>query len=91
MNSPFIFVTDENALKLCLDISKKMIEAFSITYDESIYRINRHWSHLDEINEESIIFHENAEFWAYDIYYGISSGWWNRIGDKTLRPVPIED
>ncbi len=81
--SLFLFVTDKNSEEFCLLIAHKMVELFGISKEEAIGRINRDWKG-QEIVGMDVIYHEDEEYWAKEIYYGHDSRWWK--GETGLKP-----
>lgn len=88
--SNFIFPTDEQSEEFCLEIIKLMTEFFGITEEEALKRVNAHWKHIEFKGETNIIYHEDEEFWAKDIYYGHESYWWVKEGKEQLQPKHLE-
>ncbi len=82
-----IFQVDEASLELICDIVQFMMSEFSITRDEAIGRLNRAWAPLGSISEDDLVHHESEKYWAYDIYYGKDSRWWQ--GTQGLEPMPF--
>ena len=83
----FEFVTDEESEEFCIEIAKKMIELFGISMDEAMGRINRCWEGLEIVGDD-LIYHEDEEYWAKNIYYGKNSFWWLKEGSEDLKPLP---
>lgn len=74
--SKFKFLTDRNSESYCLKIAGFMVDIFKIAEEEAIKRINDRWKNKEFIGDNNIIYHEEPEFWAKDIYYGHDSYWW---------------
>jgi hypothetical protein len=85
---------DRKALSFCRQISAKMAALFGIAPEEAAARVNRCWSQPGEdghaprvwIVGRDIVYHETAEFWARNIYYGHDSRWW--LPDSAPTPLP---
>ena len=84
--SPFSFRTDVQSEKFCALVADSMISLFGISPDEAVGRINRAWATLELLGDDQIIYHENEDFWANDIYYGMDSYWWTQ--PQNLKPLP---
>jgi hypothetical protein len=87
MNYPFNFTASESVLTYCEEILDLMQERFEISFEEALGRINEAWGGRPFWSEE-LIFHETSEFWAYDIYYGHDSGWWQKPPELKALPYP---
>ena len=85
MKINFNFKTDEQSYEFCLMILNKMIELFKISREEALGRMNRTWNELEFIDAD-IIYHEDEEYWANNIYYGKDSLWWTNPAN--LKPLP---
>lgn len=84
---------DAEALTFCRQIADEMVTRFGIPEAEAIARINQHWSmNLTSDGPRvwivglDIAYHETAEFWAHDMYYGPDSHWW--LPGATPTPLP---
>jgi len=75
--------------EFCNEILLFMVSEFKIQKEDAIKRINQRWCNVDFKNENDIRYHEDEEFWAYDIYYGSDSQWWNK--PKNLTPLPLKN
>jgi hypothetical protein len=75
---------DAKGLSFCRRIASEMADRFAITNGEATARINRKWSAPGDggraprvwIVGQAMVYHETAEFWAHDIFYGPDSRWW---------------
>ncbi len=65
-----------------------MTELFGISNDEAVGRINARWKGLSFTGDKDLIYHEDPDFWARDIYWGASSEWWQKE-EKDLKPLPF--
>lgn len=83
----FAFKTCYEAQTLCEAIVSEMVRLFGISEEEATARVNRQWGHLELTDPQDIVFHEDEEFWAKDIYFGHDSAWW--IDESAARPVPF--
>jgi hypothetical protein len=87
MTALYEFVMDDQARAFCDEIATHMLRDFGVSQAEAIGRINRQWRGVD-FGDEDLRYHETAEFWAYDIYYGASSYWWKKPAGLTPLPYP---
>jgi len=84
--SQYLFKTDERGENFCNEIVKEMINAFSISEEEALGRLNRSWTGIDTIDDDDDpVYHEDEEYWAWTIYYGKDSYWWTDPPD--LKPL----
>lgn len=68
-----------------------MVQLFGISYEEAIGRVARDLSSWDLESEETeqMLGHEDADYWAYFIYYGPDVDWWRLTpGDLVPKPWP---
>ncbi|MBL0389095.1 hypothetical protein JJB07_21100 [Tumebacillus sp. ITR2] len=84
----FTFKTNERSHEFCVEIVMEMVTSFGISQEEALGRVNRAWSRGPFVEELDLRYHEDTDYWAYQLYYGNSSECWNREGDPTLRPLP---
>ncbi|WP_169091645.1 hypothetical protein [Paenibacillus sp. PL91] len=84
MRGNFSFKTNIESEIFCLFIAQQMVKEYNITEDEAINRISDFWIGRDKTNEDDIIFHEPAEFWAGTIYFE-DEFWWEK-DIKSLIP-----
>ncbi|MCY1145544.1 hypothetical protein OWR29_46720 [Actinoplanes sp. Pm04-4] len=85
----FLCAGDQEALAFCEEIVDVMIGRYKISRSEAVACVNRQWPATDAYSRivgSSIVYHEDADFWAADIYYGGDSRWWRP--DADLRPLP---
>ncbi len=80
----FLFDVNSESEAFCLKIVSEMIKHFAITQEEAIARINQQWLNISFLEADDIRYHEDETFWAFDIYYGADSKWW----DKPLELKP---
>lgn len=83
----YAFQCSEDASKFCDAIVAKMRELFSISQAEAVGRVNRQWSAFPFVEQGDLRYHEDAAFWASQIYYKDSVRWW--IPGETLTPKPF--
>ena len=83
MTYRYEFVVDAEARSFCDEIIDEMT-CLGIPQSEAVGRLNRRWRGID-FKQEDVRFHETAEFWAKDIYYGHDSYWW--IEPPGLKPT----
>ncbi|MDD9968250.1 MAG: hypothetical protein OXR73_18570 [Myxococcales bacterium] len=84
--SRYAFRVDNEAAQFCDRIVQFMMQEFGIDEAEALGRVNRRW-HGNDFDVEDLRYHEEAEFWASDIYYGADSRWWT--SPPNLRPLPF--
>lgn len=85
---------DAEALEFCREIVEEMVAGLGVPRAEAVARVNRQWSDPAPGDRAprtwivglDIVYHETAEFWARDIYYGHDSLWWN--SGATPDPLP---
>jgi hypothetical protein len=85
---------DHEALTFCEEIVDAMVHRYGIARSEAVARVNRQWSDDEPpgavpriwIVGLDIVYHEDAGYWAADIYYGGDSRWWQP--DARPRPLP---
>lgn len=92
----FPCAADATALSFCREIADQMRARFGITAAEAVARINQRWSEPGGSGRTprvwivglDVAYHETAEFWARDIYYGPDSRWWIPGASPTPLPPP---
>lgn len=58
------------------------MRTFGISIEEAVARINQHWYGQEFLEEDEIVFHEDAHYWAMVIYYeGVPD--WNPEADRS--------
>ncbi len=82
----FTFKTDEQSRDYCELILQEMVQLFGISEEEALVRMNRTWRGLEFLGDNDLIYHEDEEYWANNIYYGKDSMWWTDPPD--LKPLP---
>ncbi|QYR19156.1 hypothetical protein KZ483_14390 [Paenibacillus sp. sptzw28] len=85
------FISKKDSYFICELIARAMIEEFGITEEEAVGRMNKLWGKystpIDE--DEEFLNLETPRDWAYIIYYGEDSEWWNKSKSVlTPRPYP---
>ncbi|NJL27460.1 MAG: hypothetical protein HC897_05965 [Thermoanaerobaculia bacterium] len=80
------FECDEQFEQFCLEIAAEMLCKHGISEEEALGRINRHWAGQSFFGED-IVYHDDAETWANNIYYGADSFWW--IDGTNPEPAPF--
>ena len=96
MESPWQFPTDARSDALCREIARDMVSQFGISMTEAIGRINRDWKDRNWLGSEwgVLVYHETADEWARDIYFGKETAWWvaeehrDRLGLGPVVPKP---
>jgi len=86
MNHDFAFATDDKSRKFCGEIVAHMVRRGGISTEEAVGRINQVWAGKDILGDLNLVYHEVAEEWAMDIYFGKASKWW--LNPPGLRPLP---
>lgn len=81
------FKTDEQSRAFCNKIAERMVSLFNISVEEAVGRMNRLWSGQSFIGPKDLIYHEDEDFWANDIFYGGDSLWW--ANPPGLKPLPF--
>jgi hypothetical protein len=81
----FEFQATGASLRLCEDVVDRMMELFGISAEEALGRVNRKWGGRD-LDNDSLICHEDQDYWANNIYYGHDSFWW--LKPAGLEPLP---
>jgi hypothetical protein len=87
---------DDDALDFCEEIADRMELAYDIPRAEAVARINDAWSAPGESGRSpriwivglDLVYHETADYWAADIYYGHDSFWWLPHADPQPLPPP---
>lgn len=82
----YTFQTDEQSREFCEGILQEMVRRFGVSETEALGRINRAWSGLEIVGDDDLIYHEDEEYWAQNIYYGKDSEWW--LDPPGLAPLP---
>ncbi|MDO3411900.1 hypothetical protein QWJ34_19210 [Saccharibacillus sp. CPCC 101409] len=72
----FYFPVNEKSQEYCEWIAEEMQNIFKISKEEAVGRINAFWSRNVLTDDDDIVYHETAEFWAYQIY-SKDRFWWN--------------
>ncbi|NBI28431.1 hypothetical protein [Chengkuizengella marina] len=87
------FNTNSDGYVLCLEIVRTMKNDFGISTEEAIGRIRSKWKGNDIIDEDDLVFYEGPDYWAYDIYYGLYSAWWQKTKEELaeLSPLPYNE
>ncbi|WP_138753541.1 hypothetical protein [Paenibacillus sinopodophylli] len=91
MKGNFKFKTNLELEIFSLMIAQLMVDQFQISDDEAIGRISQFWEGKDLLGSIDVIYHEDCEYWANQIYYD-NEPWW-RVEDKTqlrVRKYPKE-
>ncbi len=88
MMNNYSFRVNERSKTFCDNIVEEMIRLFGIALSEAIGRINRQWNGNDFLKEDDLRYHETAEYWANDMYYGWDSFWWTNPSDLEPKPYP---
>jgi len=87
---------DEEAETFCNKIAEYMTSFFGISMDEAITRINHHWKGQAIVGFD-IVYHQDPENWAKDIYWGADSYWWfqaevrERLKLPPVKPRPLPE
>ena len=81
----YAFLLNDEARAFCDQIVDSLVARFGIDEQEALGRVNRQWTAFD-FQTEDVRYHETADFWASDIYYGADSVWWT--SPAGLKPLP---
>ena len=65
------FEIDEESKAFCNQIAACMVLLFGISTTEAVSRINQQWAGLSFVGDD-IIYHDTAEDWAKNIYWGLT-------------------
>jgi hypothetical protein len=89
MTFEFAFPLAPMARAHCDAIAQEMIDAFGISHDEAVGRINRHWCCAEFVQPDDVdtLTVDLPDYWARRIYYGPDAKWWV-TGEDGLDPVP---
>jgi hypothetical protein len=70
-------------------IRDRMVELFSITVAEAEGRIAREFGSFDLLDRKTELWfgHEDPDYWAHSVYYGVGVLWWG-VRSEELRPTP---
>jgi hypothetical protein len=82
----FEFLVDDKSRAFCDEIIREMQSRLGVTESEALGRMNQLWKGVD-FEGDDLRFHETADFWAMDIYYGHGSFWWTQ--PPGLKPIPF--
>lgn len=82
----FAFKTDEESAEYCEAVIQEMVRLFDISEEEALGRMNRAWRGIEFVGDDDLIYHEDEEYWAKNIYYGKDSAWW--MDPPDLQPLP---
>ena len=77
----------EQSLWFFNDVLRQLINEFKIDEDEALGRLNKRFGGGDYSKDFEYLFHDTPKDWAYFIYYGKNSQWWNKSKDE-LKPLP---
>ena len=83
----FDFKTDKQSAAHCDDVVQALRKLFSISEEEALGRVNRHWRGQKIVGNEDMIYHESPEDLARFIYYEPGAPWWK--GEEGLNPRPF--
>lgn len=82
----YTFTTDYKSKEFFDKVAELMIVLFEISHDEAVGRMNRLWNDQVFTGPDNLIYHEDVDFWAYNVFYGGDSSWWMNPPD--LKPLP---
>lgn len=83
----FAFTTNDKSDAFFREIARHMVSLFDIREEEAIGRINARWRGSTIADDDDIIYHEKADYWANSVYFGHDSLWWTK--PKNLKPLPF--
>ena len=86
--SQYEFPCSADAQRFCGAIVTEMMAKFSIAQDEAVGRLNRQWRRYPFVADDDIRWHEDACFWANQIYYQDSVKWWVPGAELRAKPYP---
>ncbi|MEO8068888.1 MAG: hypothetical protein ABI599_14420 [Flavobacteriales bacterium] len=87
MTKEYQFTTDEESRAFCDEVVEIMKQTFGIADEEAVGRMNRLWKGGSFLGPEDMLYHEEPDYWAHNIYYGADSRWW--LGPTGLKPLPF--
>lgn len=72
-----------------VEIRDRMVELFGIPVDEAEGRIASEFGSFDllDLDTERYFGHEDSDYWAHSVYYGVDVQWW-RMEPGDLQPKP---
>jgi hypothetical protein len=88
MSSRLSFRTDAESEEFCGRIAYEMVRLFHISLEEAISRINRQWRGQEIVSPKTMVYHEDAVFWAKEIYFEQGSRWWLDESNAKAKPYP---
>ncbi len=80
------FTTDAESKEFFDQIAGRMVALFGIEPAEAVGRMNRLWKGQSFVGTDTLIYHEDEDFWANNVYYGGDAQWWRNPAD--LKPLP---
>lgn len=89
--SKYRFISRKESYRICEMIKEEMMEEFSISAEEAVGRMNDLWGGYKEPIDEDEYFlnYELPKDWAYIVYYGFDSRWWEKEKSELIpRPYP---
>lgn len=86
----YIFSTTEKTEKYIDEIVNQLMMLFTLPHQEAVGRVNRHWSNINRMDDDGMIFHMLPDEWAHEVYYGSNSFWWKK-DKKDLIPLPFNE
>jgi hypothetical protein len=84
----FDFTGCPEALVFCDEIIDFMVQEFNIERPEALGRLNRGFKRWVHVGDGHILFHETEKYWAYCLYFGKDSRWWQNPPGLTPLPYP---
>jgi hypothetical protein len=89
----FIMKADEGMQRFFSSIVDEMVTLFGIDRAEAVARLNQSWGSMTFEPYPDLVCHEDAEYWAYGMYYG-DVPYWDDEADRSgwqVRPLPPAD
>jgi hypothetical protein len=89
--SPFTFDTSEESEAFCLRICDALMEVFGCSRDKAIWLVNQYWKDAKSIEDDPLLYHESAYYYAMCIGHHPVLGdgekiWWKNA--KYWPPPP---
>ncbi|MFD1147304.1 hypothetical protein [Saccharothrix hoggarensis] len=90
----FLATGDDRIMELLTDTADAMAAEFGLSRAEAVARVNEYWSTRQDLLDDGLPTHEEAEYWASFIYYAEGTPFWRKDADRSAwrpRPAPAED
>jgi hypothetical protein len=86
----FLASGDAEIMELLSDTADVMVARFGLSRAEAVARLNDYWLTRQDLLDDGIATHEDAEYWASFIYYEDDTPFWREDADKSswaVRPL----